>query len=53
MIVRRTPRYRASLDAIETYVAQDSPQAAMAEAITFIAGNDHFFLNLSMAACKV
>jgi hypothetical protein len=27
-------------------------QAAMAEAITFIAGNDHFFLNLSMAACK-
>jgi hypothetical protein len=28
-------------------------QAAMAEAITFIAGNDHFFLNLSMAACKV
>jgi plasmid stabilization system protein ParE len=30
MIVRRTPRYRASLDAIETYVAQDSPQAAMA-----------------------
>jgi hypothetical protein len=28
-------------------------QAGMAEAITFIAGNDHFFLNLSMAACKV
>jgi Protein of unknown function (DUF1116) len=28
-------------------------QAAMADAITFIAGNDHFFLNLSMAACKV
>src|SRR5206468_4909307 len=28
-------------------------QAAMAEAMTFIAGNDHFFLNLSMAACKV
>ncbi len=27
-------------------------QAGMAEAITFIAGNDHFFLNLSMAACK-
>lgn len=25
---------------------------AMAEAVTFIAGNDHFFLNLSMAACK-
>jgi len=28
-------------------------RAAMAEAIAFIAGNDHFFLNLSMAACKV
>ena len=28
-------------------------QKGMAEAITFIAGNDHFFLNLSMAACKV
>jgi hypothetical protein len=27
-------------------------QAGMAEAITFVAGNDHFFLNLSMAACK-
>jgi hypothetical protein len=25
---------------------------AIAEAVTFIAGNDHFFLNLSMAACK-
>jgi hypothetical protein len=24
----------------------------VAEAVTFIAGNDHFFLNLSMAACK-
>jgi hypothetical protein len=27
-------------------------QDGMAESITFIAGNDHFFLNLSMAACK-
>jgi hypothetical protein len=26
--------------------------ASIAEAVTFIAGNDHFFLNLSMAACK-
>jgi hypothetical protein len=25
---------------------------AIADAVTFIAGNDHFFLNLSMAACK-
>lgn len=29
------------------------PQAALARALSFIAGNDHFFLNLSMAACKV
>ena len=27
--------------------------SGIAETITFIAGNDHFFLNLSMAACKV
>lgn len=26
---------------------------AVAEVLSFIAGNDHFFLNLSMAACKV
>ena len=26
--------------------------AAIADAVTFIANNDHFFLNLSMAACK-
>lgn len=26
--------------------------SAIADAVTFIAGNDHFFLNLSMAACK-
>lgn len=26
---------------------------AVAETLTFVAGNDHFFLNLSMAACKV
>jgi hypothetical protein len=25
---------------------------AIADGVTFIAGNDHFFLNLSMAACK-
>jgi hypothetical protein len=28
------------------------PQAQLAQALSFIAGNDHFFLNLSMAACK-
>ena len=28
------------------------PQAQIADAIGFVAANDHFFLNLSMAACK-
>jgi hypothetical protein len=28
------------------------PPAAIAAVVDFIAGNDHFFLNLSMAACK-
>jgi len=28
------------------------PQAQLAQALSFVAGNDHFFLNLSMAACK-
>jgi hypothetical protein len=30
----------------------DTAPAAVAAAVEFIAGNDHFFLNLSMAACK-
>jgi len=29
-----------------------APAAEVAAAIEFIAGNDHFFLNISMAACK-
>jgi len=29
-----------------------APAAEIAAAIEFIAGNDHFFLNISMAACK-
>ena len=28
------------------------PAADLAEAMRFVAGNDHFFLNVSMAACK-
>ena len=28
------------------------PQADIARVVEFIAGNDHFFLNISMAACK-
>jgi hypothetical protein len=30
----------------------DVPGGAMARALEFVAGNDHFFLNVSMAACK-
>jgi hypothetical protein len=30
----------------------DAGPAEMAAAVEFVAGNDHFFLNLSMAACK-
>jgi uncharacterized protein DUF1116 len=33
-------------------VATDVPRERAARALDFIAGNDHFFLNLSMAACK-
>jgi hypothetical protein len=30
-----------------------APSAEVAEAVRFIAGNDHFFLNLAMPACKL
>ncbi|MDQ1670596.1 MAG: hypothetical protein QOE40_2657 [Actinomycetota bacterium] len=30
-----------------------APSAEVAEAVAFIAGNDHFFLNLGMPACKL
>jgi hypothetical protein len=30
----------------------DLPRERAAQALAFVAGNDHFFLNLSMAACK-
>ncbi|HVF25450.1 MAG TPA: DUF1116 domain-containing protein [Anaerolineales bacterium] len=30
----------------------DFPQSAIARVLEFIAGNDHFFLNISMACCK-
>ncbi|MEX0923376.1 MAG: DUF1116 domain-containing protein [Rhodovibrionaceae bacterium] len=30
----------------------DAPRSAVAEALRFVAGNDHFFLNLSMAHAK-
>jgi len=33
-------------------LASKASRGDVAEAVAFIAGNDHFFLNLSMAACK-
>jgi hypothetical protein len=33
-------------------VEADVPRAELAATLAFVAGNDHFFLNLSMAACK-
>jgi hypothetical protein len=33
-------------------LASKASRADVGEAIAFIAGNDHFFLNISMAACK-
>jgi Protein of unknown function (DUF1116) len=33
-------------------MASDASRADVAEVVAFIAGNDHFFLNISMAACK-
>jgi hypothetical protein len=34
-------------------VASDHPATDVAEALRFIGGNDHFFLNLAMPACKL
>lgn len=33
-------------------LAADLPAAAVRRTLEFVAGNDHFFLNVSMAACK-
>jgi len=33
-------------------LAADQPGDAVARALAFVASNDHFFLNISMAACK-
>jgi hypothetical protein len=33
-------------------LASKAKRSDVAEAVSFIAGNDHFFLNISMAACK-
>jgi hypothetical protein len=37
---------------ISSLLRSRTPSADIAAAVDFIAGNDHFFLNLSMAACK-
>jgi hypothetical protein len=37
---------------ISSLLKTGAPSADIAAAVEFIAGNDHFFLNLSMAACK-
>ena len=37
---------------ISALLKTDRPSADIAAAVDFIAGNDHFFLNLSMTACK-
>lgn len=37
---------------VPALLASKTSRGKVAEAVAFIAGNDHFFLNLSMAACK-
>ncbi|MDZ4733752.1 MAG: DUF1116 domain-containing protein [Nitrospirota bacterium] len=37
---------------ISSLLKTNTPSAEIAAAVDFIAGNDHFFLNLSMTACK-
>ena len=38
---------------LPTMITADAPSADVAEAVRFIGGNDHFFLNLGMPACKL
>ena len=37
---------------VPALLAGEADRAAVARVVEFMAGNDHFFLNLSMAACK-
>ncbi|HEV3155831.1 MAG TPA: DUF1116 domain-containing protein [Candidatus Baltobacteraceae bacterium] len=37
---------------VSAMLASDASRASIASAVDFIARNDHFFLNISMAACK-
>ncbi|MGH8961787.1 MAG: DUF1116 domain-containing protein [Jatrophihabitantaceae bacterium] len=40
-------------DLLPTMVESDFPSTDIAQAARFIGGNDHFFLNLAMPACKL
>jgi len=40
-------------DLLPALIGSGSPAAEVAAAATFIGGNDHFFLNLAMPACKL
>ena len=40
-------------DLVPDMLEADVPGTAVAEAVRFIGGNDHFFLNLAMPACKL
>jgi hypothetical protein len=37
---------------VPAMLKSDASRASIASAVDFVVGNDHFFLNLSMAACK-
>jgi hypothetical protein len=40
-------------DLLPTMIAHGEPSADLAEVVRFVSGNDHFFLNLAMPACKL
>ncbi|HLS25515.1 MAG TPA: DUF1116 domain-containing protein [Beutenbergiaceae bacterium] len=40
-------------DLLPAMVESDAPSSDVADAVRFIGGNDHFFLNLGMPACKL
>jgi Protein of unknown function (DUF1116) len=40
-------------DLLPDLIASDTPSSDVAEVARFVGGNDHFFLNLAMPACKL
>jgi hypothetical protein len=40
-------------DLLPAMIARGEPSADLAEVVRFVSGNDHFFLNLAMPACKL